>query len=450
MPTIYNLNQPPHPFWDFVANIEDHPFFGGYARPPPYASGDDVNPEQQQQQEEPAQETEKAAHQPSVEDDPNDQEAPRYRGIGENPDHKDKAEPENIWAGERDMPFRGRHGGRRGCRHGHGGPPSDGEGTAPRHHHRGGHGGGRGGPEGRGRGGFGGGWGRGGFGGFGGFGGRGGPFWMGPPGPHGPHRRGGPHGHPRGPPHGGPNGFQLPDFLQDLGERLGLDLSSAADSLAGTRGAAATDSGVDFEPRADVFDTKTAYIVHASLPGAHKSDVGVEWDAENSTLRITGVVHRPGADEELLAALAVDGRKREVGVFEKAIVLGTRRSPANIVVENIKAKMQEGVLVITVPKKDFEKTEIHIGSESPVGEPVATNDEKEFEMDSETEKGDHEAEMDVDDHHHHNEKADYEVEEAEVEHEKEEREHQAMQHEDAAATPDHSDEEGEYVRIDVD
>lgn len=415
MPTIYNLNQPPHPFWDFVANFEDHPFFGGYTRANAYAPRDNAG--QEQQQEQPAQATEKApeqnVHQPTVEDDPNDQEAPRLRGIGENPNHKDKpSEPETSSGGERDIPFRGRCGGR-GFR---GGPPGDG----PRHHHRGG------GPE----------RGRGGHHGRGGFPGRG-PWWMhgGPP-PH--HHGGGPphHEHHRGPPHGGrhgPGGFQLPDFLQDLGERLGLDISGAVDGPSSTD-KTSSDNSVDFEPRSDVFDTPTSYVIHTSLPGAQKSDLGVEWDAENSTLRITGVVHRPGVDEQLLKHLAVDGRKREVGVFEKAVVLGTRRAPAGIVVEGIKAKMVDGVLVVTVPKREFERTEISIGGDSPGTETAGD--------DVEMEKEEKEVEMEEVEEDHNNEKKVETV----VEEETQSAEEKHHDHEQ----PEHSDEEGEYVRIDVD
>ncbi|KAK0817365.1 hypothetical protein LTR75_003104 [Friedmanniomyces endolithicus] len=38
----------------------------------------------------------------------------------------------------------------------------------------------------------------------------------------------------------------------------------------------------DFKPEVDVFDTTDSYVVHISLPGAKKEDVGVNWDAEKS------------------------------------------------------------------------------------------------------------------------------------------------------------------------
>ncbi|RJE17368.1 Hsp20/alpha crystallin family, partial [Aspergillus sclerotialis] len=97
-----------------------------------------------------------------------------------------------------------------------------------------------------------------------------------------------------------------------------------------------------------------------------KSDVGVDWDGEHSVVRVAGVVHRPGVDEEMMSHLIVDGRKRETGVFEKTIRLGTSKDPASVDVEGITAKMVDGVLVIRVPKveKTFEKKEVHVGGSS--------------------------------------------------------------------------------------
>lgn len=111
----------------------------------------------------------------------------------------------------------------------------------------------------------------------------------------------------------------------------------------------------DHTPDADVFDTENAFVVHVSLPGAKKEDVGVNWDAEKSELSVAGVIYRPG-DEEFLKTLAVNERK--VGPFERKIRLGTRATPAHIDADAITAKLEDGILRVEVPKLDTGYVEI--------------------------------------------------------------------------------------------
>jgi HSP20 family molecular chaperone IbpA len=161
--------------------------------------------------------------------------------------------------------------------------------------------------------------------------------------------------------------------LNRLGDKFGFDFSSAAGGFGldgSARGARSGDT--DFEPRTDIFDAPSHYTVHVSLPGAKKPDIGVEWDGEHSVLRVAGVVHRPFVDEEMMSHLAVDGRKRDTGVFEKSIRLGTRKEPANVDVPGISATMVDGVLVVRVPKlhKTFERREVRLASSSSPEIPV--------------------------------------------------------------------------------
>lgn len=381
MPPIYYLNPPPNPFWEFVAGLEDHPIFGQQRRPvPPTPPTQPPRPDSQEQTTSGPSEKAKGkqAEEANTEDPPEvDPSTLRGEGAREFPfrgrgrfgnafdnDKQDK-EKDNDSDGEncrkrggRGCP--GRRGWHRGgpggygpppfafgppwARHGHPGPGDFPEGGPPF----------RGGP----------------------FGGRG---W-GPRGRGGPHHHHHPHEHHgrRGesPPSGPHGGFDLGAFLNRLGERLGVDLSAAAEGLGleiDRFKAGRTGTDVDFEPRTDIFDSKDKFTIHLSLPGAKKSDVGVDWDGEQSVLRVGGVVHRPGVDEEMMRQLSVDGRKRETGVFEKNIRLGTKRDPASIDVAGITATMVDGVLVIVVPKveKHFEKKEVRVdGSpEIPVEQP---------------------------------------------------------------------------------
>jgi len=116
-----------------------------------------------------------------------------------------------------------------------------------------------------------------------------------------------------------------------------------------------TEDTQDLVPDADIFDTEFAYVVHISLPGAKKEDVGVDWDAEKSELSVAGVIYRPG-DEEFLKTLAMNERK--VGPFERKLRLGTRASPAHIDADSITAKLEDGILRVEVPKLDTGYVEI--------------------------------------------------------------------------------------------
>lgn len=158
----------------------------------------------------------------------------------------------------------------------------------------------------------------------------GGPHHGGPH--HGPHgRRGGwgPWGG-RGGPFGGP--------WNPLGFAAHLFDSAQANPNAASE---------DFTPEADVFDTPSSFVIHIALPGAKKEDVGVNWDAEKSELSVAGVVYRPG-DEAFLKTLALD--ERRVGPFERKVRLGTRANPAQVDVDGITAKLEDGVLMVEVPK----------------------------------------------------------------------------------------------------
>jgi len=150
---------------------------------------------------------------------------------------------------------------------------------------------------------------------------------------------GGPRGFHHGPRHGGPGAWGP-----------GFRMLSSLFQTEGQEG----ESG-DWAPDVDVFDTESSFVVHVSLPGANKDDVGVTWDPERSELQIAGVVHRPG-DEAFLKTLALDERK--VGAFERKIRLGTRAQPAQIDIDSISAKFENGILVVDVPKMIGEFVEV--------------------------------------------------------------------------------------------
>ncbi|RVX68199.1 hypothetical protein B0A52_08707 [Exophiala mesophila] len=365
MPPIYLLNPPPNPFWDFVAGLEDHPFFAQQRRPvpgtppqqPPRPNQQPAQPTAGSSDKGKAKQADATATEDPPEVDPStvcpegSKNGP-FRGRGRFARAFDNDNDDTIESSDRHGP-RGHHG--HGGRHG---PPPSAFGPSPfmfgppwlRTHYpvpgdfpQGPHGPPpqRGGP----------------------FGGRGGHCGRGRGGPQRHHHHRPSRDSPSPPRNTG--GFDLATFLNNLGERIGIDFSGTIEGLGlevDRFKAGRTGTDVDFEPRTDIFESPAAYIIHLSLPGAKKSDVGVDWDGEHSVLRIGGVVHRPGVDEELMRQLTVDGRKRETGVFEKNIRLGTKKDPASIDVASISAKMSDGVLIVRVPKieKHFEKKEVPV------------------------------------------------------------------------------------------
>ncbi|KAJ5167211.1 uncharacterized protein N7482_005992 [Penicillium canariense] len=329
MASIYDLNHPPNPFWDYLASsIQDHPFFAPRGHhhsrhPPPFwGSGNHHHPyhhhgpspfwgwdnrpstdDNARDSERPAadgQNTEQAAgpstsaeknrdaeNDKGVSSDIETDNEPRCRGRCGKGQHPGRDGPHGLGRGR---------GGRGRCGPGHRGHP----GAGPFGHH-----------------------------------GRGGHHWGGRGG------RGRRHDGPA-PPFGAGPGFPNFEVLRNIASQFGIQLNGP------------TPDGVDFVPSVDIFDTPTNYTVHVSLPGAKKDDLSIDYDPDESVLHLAGVVYRPGISEDLHQALAVEERSREVGVFEREIRLGTHEAPANISVDAITAKLEEGILNVILPRIEAE------------------------------------------------------------------------------------------------
>lgn len=177
----------------------------------------------------------------------------------------------------------------------------------------------------------------------------------------GPRGRHGPPGVPPPyPPYNGP--FDFRPLMQALaGHPVAQACRGYFDNSAAPQNESAEhteDQDDTFVPPVDIFSTEKAYVLHVSLPGAVKEDVGVNWDADRSQLNIAGVVYRPG-NEEFLQSLTSSERK--VGMFERSIKLPPVETDEKEEVDGlgITAKMENGILIVTVPKAEKEWTEIH-------------------------------------------------------------------------------------------
>ncbi|KAK3654429.1 hypothetical protein LTR56_004059 [Elasticomyces elasticus] len=298
MANNFSYYQQSAPFWDFIASLEEqgnnHPFF---ARGNQQNEASGANEQQQQQPPNPWANNgfggfpfggmpHRGRHGPHGRQEHRGPPPPPIADYDMS-DEPTQHEPEAGPSESRDPPTSSIH------NESHSGPGAH---RRPHSHHNRGP---RGRCGGRGRGGF------------GGFGGRGHPF-----------------GNPAFGAMGGlgelANMFQSQLFGDNAGENQTKDVPTESKSE-------------DFKPEVDVFDTAESYVVHISLPGAKKEDVGVNWDAEKSELSIAGVIYRPG-DEELLKTLALD----EPQVDSDAI----------------SAKLEDGVLRVDVPKQDAEYVEI--------------------------------------------------------------------------------------------
>ncbi|KAK6332051.1 hypothetical protein TWF718_002586 [Orbilia javanica] len=106
-------------------------------------------------------------------------------------------------------------------------------------------------------------------------------------------------------------------------------------------------SSQEFTPAIDLFDTPNSFVIHVSLPGAIKEDIGINYDFDNAELQLSGVVHRPG-DEEFQKHL-VEGERR-VGAFDRKIKLESNGKTVPVDADAITAKLENGLLEVTVPK----------------------------------------------------------------------------------------------------
>ncbi|QSZ32628.1 hypothetical protein DSL72_002207 [Monilinia vaccinii-corymbosi] len=182
-------------------------------------------------------------------------------------------------------------------------------------------------------------------------------------GPHGrapPHHWGGPqgnHGRHGPPPFAGPGGpFDFTAIIQALSshpiaQAFGMSTPQRSGETLVPEGA---DTENSFVPPIDVFTTENAYVLHIALPGAKKEDVGVHWDAEKGILNVAGVVYRQG-DEKFLESLTK--KERKVGAFERTMKLPLNvEDKSEIDGDSITAKLEDGVLVVNVPKVEKEES----------------------------------------------------------------------------------------------
>lgn len=124
------------------------------------------------------------------------------------------------------------------------------------------------------------------------------------------------------------------------------------------RGATPAEDVDLFAPPVDVFDLEQAFVLHVALPGARKEDVGVSWNPHTGALTVSGAVHRLGDEHAIQRMVSAE---RRVGLFRRSVRLpppGPAADKEDVDGFSITAKLEDGLLVVTVPKMEKEWTEV--------------------------------------------------------------------------------------------
>lgn len=98
-------------------------------------------------------------------------------------------------------------------------------------------------------------------------------------------------------------------------------------------------------PPVDIRETEEAYLIEAELPGLKKEDL--EITLENNTLTLSG--ERTFKKDETAGKL--HRTERTYGAFSRSFSLPTR-----VDAEGVKANFHDGVLVLTLPKKEEDRS----------------------------------------------------------------------------------------------
>src|SRR3989337_75350 len=97
-------------------------------------------------------------------------------------------------------------------------------------------------------------------------------------------------------------------------------------------------------PAVDIYETNDSFVVSADLPGLNKDEIQI--DLKDNTLTLKG----EKKFEEKVSKDNYIRVERAYGSFVRSFTL-----PQNVDPEKIKAEYKEGVLEITIPKKEEAK-----------------------------------------------------------------------------------------------
>jgi HSP20 family protein len=123
----------------------------------------------------------------------------------------------------------------------------------------------------------------------------------------------------------------LKDLLSFQERMISLADSSLAEGVSRRR--------TWWKPLFDVLETPEAYVFRADLPGVGRDGINIE--IHGNRLTISGE-RRMDAEAHFAAYHSME---REIGLFERSFTL-----PGNVDVDRAKAKYEDGVLNLVLPK----------------------------------------------------------------------------------------------------
>jgi HSP20 family protein len=125
--------------------------------------------------------------------------------------------------------------------------------------------------------------------------------------------------------------------------REAMSLSRQMDRLmeGAMRGSEVWDGSIDWALPLDVIENDNEFVVKASLPGIKPEDIEVTY--HNQTLTIKGEMKQ----EENTSEEKYHLQERRYGMFSRSITL-----PSDVNGDAIKADFENGVLALSLPKKE--------------------------------------------------------------------------------------------------
>jgi len=129
-------------------------------------------------------------------------------------------------------------------------------------------------------------------------------------------------------------------------QRLSQEVDRLFDELIHRPWGLGRTSAEEWSPQLDLYETDTAFILEADLPGVKKQ--GVSLTIENGELVLQG----QRSFERVTAEESFYCRERRAGHFVRHL-----RLPASVSQAHIRAEFRNGVLRVTLPKLAAEKHE---------------------------------------------------------------------------------------------